>query len=105
MDKIRCPRCIYYSIVDKAPIGKEPRNKYCFDPDKIIYDDCYACSGTGYIQSVVINEIRRCFPMKANDILRTENEVGCNLKWGGDHFYFMVDGIYVGCEIDGYCHS
>jgi hypothetical protein len=98
MDNIRCPRCLYHSQYDNAPLGKEPR-KYNPTGDVAIYDDCYACSGTGYVQPVVINEIRRCFPDRADSIF-------ANLKWGGDHFYFMLGNIYVGCEVkDGYCHS
>lgn len=92
MDQFHCPRCKYYSECHKMSLGKELNMRgECVD--------CHACSGTGYIPSVVMESIRNSFPDKADKILS-------ELKWGGDHFYFNLHDMYIGVEVkDGYIHS
>jgi hypothetical protein len=48
---------------------------------------------------VVEQSIRRRYPDRAEQIL-------ADLKWAGDHFYFMLGTMYVGVEKnDGYMHT
>jgi hypothetical protein len=96
MSNITCPRCSVYSG-QGYPQGKVVRNPYAKGAP--VFDDCPACDGTGYVPDIVESEIRRCFPEKAEDILKS-------LRWSSDHFSFMLCGIYVGVEKeDGYIHS
>ena len=78
MDRTRCPLCTVYKSHSSV---------------------CRACDGTGYIPIAVEGAIRNRYPDKAGIILST-------LKWGGDHFYFMLGAMYVGVEkSDGHIHT
>ena len=46
---LRCPRCLYWEQFYQAPLCKEVRNPYASAELGRVYDDCRACSGTGYV--------------------------------------------------------
>ncbi len=94
---IRCPKCIFHCNSYNAPLGKVVRNPYA-GLDNAMHDDCDACNGTGYVPGLIIDAIANAFPKSVNEILT-------NLRWSGDHYSFIVHGMYVGCELDGYVHS
>ena len=94
---IRCPKCISHERMYRAPLGKTVRNPYAASGN-FMYDECDACNGTGYLPLLIIASIEKSFPNNAAEILG-------KLRWSGDHFSFDWHGIYVGVEVDGYCHS
>ena len=98
--KIKCGKCSYYHEYENAPIGKDiTRPNWAERSGKRVETDCNACNGTGNVPDVVINSIKKRYPEKAEKILS-------ELKWGGDHYYFILDSLYVGCEVkDGYLHT
>ena len=97
MSNIECPRCKYYSDFYNAPKGKVVRNPYA-SGSAYVFDNCDACSGTGNVPDVVVQAITDAFPKSCSSIL-------AGLRWSTDHFSFVINGMYVGCEIDGYLHS
>jgi hypothetical protein len=94
---IRCKRCAHYEEFYKAPPGKVVRNPSA--PGTPMFDECWACNGTGLIPQVVLDGIKQSFPNRYDEII-------AKMTWNYDHYGFNIGGLYVGCEIkDGYCHS
>jgi hypothetical protein len=99
---LRCPRCTYWEQFYQAPLGKEVRNPYASPELGRVYDDCRACSGTGYVPSVVLDSIKNSLPKQYDEIMADPNK----LRWSGDHFSLHCGGMYVGVEVDdGYLHT
>lgn len=95
---IRCPKCPYHEQAYQAPLGKILRNPHA-NTGKIVWDDCNACNGTGYIPLVVLDSIRNSFPKSYEKIVK-------DLRWSMDHYSFVIHGMYVGVEVsDGYIHT
>ena len=94
---IPCSKCLYHHEFYQAPIGKVVRN-----PEALKYgcthDTCDACDGTGYIPENILSAIEGAFP---NSYAMIKD----NVRWSSDHWSFIVAGMYVGVEKDGYIHS
>lgn len=100
MNATQCPKCKTHASIYSAPMGKVVRNPAALH-NGVVYDDCNACNGTGYVPGVVVDSIVSFArtPERAREYLDA-------LRWGGDHFSFMAHGMYVGVEVaDGYLHT
>ena len=97
---IRCPRCKYDQETYQAPAGKVVRNPAALS-NGVMYDTCIACFGTGEVPTAVLESIKQGMPKVYETILQDPKL----LRWSGDHYSIMAYGMYVGCELDGYCHT
>ncbi len=97
----RCLKCKYHEDFYAAPLGKLARNPHGSEGTAPVYDKCFACDGTGYIPTVILDSILR---HTRGDEKRAE-EIAASLRWQGDHYSFDCAGMYVGIELDGYMHT
>jgi hypothetical protein len=96
---VDCPKCKYYKDYYQAPQGKIIRNPYAI-ANGVVYDDCNACNGTGFIPHVILDAITN---FASTD--EKAKQYIADLRWSMDHFSFQCGGMYVGIELDGYMHS
>lgn len=62
--------------------------------------DCEKCKGVGTVPKPDYSEVV-LDQMQNGRRLAAPVEAG----WGGDHYFFISGGMYVGVELDGYAHT